>query len=118
VGNKGGRPKLNIASLADELAGEVMKEDLALVHSNPTTKEGKFRRAQALERASRMCKGRVPTRIAIAGDEGGSPVPFSYVEVGSGTGVAVESKNPTPKKKPRLKRKHSLSRIAKKKKKR
>ncbi len=127
LGNKGGRPKLNIASLADETADEVLRTDLALIRSKPTTKEGKFRRAQALERASRMCKGRVPTRIAIAGDEGGDPVPFSYVEVG--TAVDVAPKKPQPrrarngrpvsKKKKRLKatqRLHNLSQGTKKRK--
>lgn len=120
-GNPGGpgRPSLgqNLVKLADEAATKVVEIDLAVLEKPAKTKAAKLRRHQAMDRLSRMCKGRLPTRIAIAGDEGGEPVPISYVEVGTGIDVTPKppEPKPVPKKKPRLKAKKTLHRLVEKK---
>lgn len=130
-GNPGGpgRPKGShnagraVVALSDELAELILAHDMEAISKPAKSKAAKLRRHHALERASRMCKGRVPTRIAIAGDEGGEPVPLSYIEVGAG--IDVTPKKPEPprgsvakKKKPSLKRTQKLFDLGDKKRKR
>jgi len=99
-GNPGGpgRPKGSrnlgpeLVHLADEAATLVITEDAAIIRGKAKTRAQQLAKDRAKDRLSRMCKGRVPTRIAIAGDEGGEPVPISYIEVGGG--IAVEPTKP------------------------
>ena len=85
-GHHKGRPSLDVTSLADKAAVEVLQRDLATIRKadgNPRS-VGKLELHRAKERISRMCKGRIPTRIAVAGDEGSdAPIPFEYVTVAS-----------------------------------
>ena len=93
LGHHKGRPRLDVASLADRVAVLVLEGDLTLIEKaqeNPRS-VSRLELHRAKERISRMCKGRVPTRIAIAGDEGNpNPVPFSYVSVASAPARGVE----------------------------
>jgi len=119
-GSKNKGPKL--VKLADDAAEMVLQHDMAIIAKPVKTKEDAIARERALERLSRMTKGRLPTRIAVGGDENGEPVPFTYVEVADAqkrdddgedsqdstdTGTTLEVKpkpEPKPKKKRRSKR--------------
>jgi len=77
-----GRPKLEVASLADAAAVLVLTQDLETISKPARTNEQRRLQHLARERISRMVKGRIPTRLAIAGDEGDQrPIPFRYVTV-------------------------------------
>ena len=93
----GPRLAQEVVRLADDAARLVIEADIKLLvqagYSPKQWKKLKLGRRpsklevhRAKERVSRMTRGRVPTRIAVAGDEGGAPVPFAYVEVGKSGG--------------------------------
>ena len=101
---KGYRPKSKgpllsqeVVRLADDAARLVIEADVRLLtHIELSPAEWRKRKLgrrpsklevhRAKERIAKMTRGRVPTRIAVAGDEGGDPVPFAYVEVGKSGG--------------------------------
>ena len=91
-GHGKGRPRLEVTSLADTAARRVLEEDLRLLELAASGKKvPKLELHRAKERISRMCKGRIPTRIAIAGDgDNPNPIPFTYVEVASAPTRGVE----------------------------
>ena len=84
LGHHKGRPRLDVTSLADQAAREVLEHDLAILTKAKENlrRVSKLELHRAKERISRMCKGRIPTRLANAGDEGNlSPIPFSYISI-------------------------------------
>ena len=99
VGHHKGRPRLEVTSLADTAARRVLEEDLRLLELGASGKRvPRTELHRAKERISRMCKGRIPTRIAIAGDgDNPTPIPFAYIEVGRASGEKAPAKVEVPK---------------------
>ena len=90
-GHGKGRPRLDVVSLADKAARLVLEQDIEMLSRPAKGKADEHRQHLARERISRMCRGRIPTRIALAGDGSDStPVPFAYVEVAAAATRAAE----------------------------
>ena len=80
-GEKGGRPRVEIASLADAAAEIVLRTDIRTLKAPAKSQAAQKRRREAMERVSRMCKGRVPTRVEVSGDPDAPPVRLEYIIV-------------------------------------
>ena len=89
-----GRPRLDVTHLADEVATIVLERDRGILIEKPVeVKDGdretlrslaaqEERKRQAADRVSRMCKGRVATKVEIGGVDGKEEVLFKVITVG------------------------------------
>jgi len=75
--HRGGRPRVAVASLADQGAEELLKRDIK-TWTNP--KASKADRKEAGSRLVAMCKGRVATKVELSGEDG-QAIKVSIVEV-------------------------------------